>query len=290
MRVSVIIPSLNSPILDEVLAAILAQEGYADVGEILVVGKDEPGLIGHAPNVRLIDTGRPVNPAVARNIGIAESSAPLLIFLDSDCIPQPGWLRAHQAAHAAGYPVVGGGVLPRGENYWSLGYNLGMFQEYLTTRPTAERAILPTLNLSVERRAIAAAGPLDESLPRSQDMEWTARMAVAGFQPCFWPGAAVEHRHNRRTMRAVWDDCARSGYYSRQVRLRHGKLLQTPALLRHPSLMRLLSPAIAAVTTARIVAGQPVLLRRFPAALPAVFLTKLAWAWGAGARNEVRLG
>ena len=282
MRVSVIIPSLNSPILDDVLAAVSSQAGAADVAEILVVGKDEAGLLVPDGRTRLIDTGRPVNPAVARNRGIRESSAPLLIFLDSDCIPQSGWLRAHQAAHVAGHPVAGGSVLPAGSNYWSRGYNLGMFQAYLPTRPAGPRTILPTLNLSVERRVIEKIGELDETLPRSQDMEWTARMGQAGFQPCFWPDAPVEHRHNRNTLRAVWADCARSGYYSRQVRLRHGDLLNTPALLRRPRLLRLVSPAVAAAATARLLVEQPVVLRHHPADLPAIYLTKLAWAWGAG--------
>lgn len=282
MRVSVIIPSLNSPLLDKVVAAVLSQAGAEELAEILVVGKDEPGLVPAGTIARLIDTGRPVNPAVARNRGIREASAPLLIFLDSDCIPQPGWLRAHQAAHAAGHPVAGGSLLAAGLNYWSLGYNLGMFQEYLPTRPAGPRAILPTLNLSVERQAIEAVGGLDETLPRSQDMEWTARMRQAGFQPYFWPDAAIDHRHNRDTLRAMWDDCARSGYYSRQVRLRHSELLGTPALLRHPAFLRLLSPAIAAAATARIAIQQPAVLRRHFGSLPAIYLTKLAWAWGAG--------
>ena len=286
MRVSVIIPSLNSPVLDEVLAAVRSQEGIGDVDEILVVGRDEPGLITAGSGARLIDTGRPVNSAVARNRGIAESSAPLLLFLDSDCIPLPGWLRAHQAAHAAGHAVVGGSVPPTGRTYWSRGYNLGMFQEYLPSRPAGPRAILPTLNLSVERRVIEAVGSLDDTVARSHDMEWTARMGAAGFQPFFWPDAAVEHRHNRDTFRAVWNDCARSGYYSRQVRLAHSHLLGTPGILRRPSLLRLLSPAIAAFSTARIIAGHPAILRRHLSGLPAIYLTKLAWAWGAGGKSE----
>ena len=286
MRVSVIIPSLNSPVLDKVLTAIDTQEGTEDISEILVVGKDGHGLISEHSKAQLLDTGQPVNPAIARNMGIRASSSSLLLFLDSDCIPQPGWLRAHQAAHAARHPVVGGSVLPGGENYWSLGYNLGMFQEYLATRPPAPRAILPTLNLSIERRVIDAAGELDERLPRSQDMEWTARMHKAGFQPYFWPDAVVDHRHNRTTLRAVWDDCARSGYFSRQVRLKHRELLHTPALLRYPVLLRLISPIVAAMATFRAIWGQGVLLRRYPETLPAIYLTKLAWAWGASSQQE----
>jgi len=284
MDTDIIIPNLNSPILDQVLDAVTAQEGIDTVRDLLIVGRDEPGLSKSSQRARLLDTSHPVNPAVARNLGIRHTSSPLLIFLDSDCIPQPGWLLAHQTAHRSGHAVVSGGVLPEGDGYWGLGYNLGMFNEYLTTGQAESRAILPTLNLSIERRVIDQVGLLGEHLPRSQDMEWTARMSEAGFQPFFWPAAAIDHRHNRTTARRVWQDCARSGYYSRKVRLQHGSLLDTPALLRHPSLLRILSPAIAAWATARIIARQPGILRRFPAHLPAIYITKLAWSWGAGMR------
>ncbi len=286
MDTSVIIPNLNSPILDQVLAAVLAQDGAEHVGEIWVVGQDAPGLSAGFERTHMLDPGERLNPPAARNLGIRCSAAPLLIFLDSDCIPQPGWLRAHLAAHAEGHAVTGGGVLPSGENYWSLAYNLGMFHEYLTTKPDnrrdGRRDILPTLNLSVERQVIERAGLFDESLPRAEDLEWSARARAAGFPLHFCAAAAVEHRHRRTTARAVWADCAGSGYYSRLVRLRHPKLLDAPGLLRQPGLVRLLSPAIAAWGAARAVARQPALLR-YPAQLPAIYLTKLAWSWGAGA-------
>ncbi len=37
---------------------------------------------------------RPVNggPAAARNTGLAAADTPLVGFLDSDCVPEPGWL------------------------------------------------------------------------------------------------------------------------------------------------------------------------------------------------------
>lgn len=283
MRAAIVIPSLNSPVLDRVLSAVAGQSGLESVEEVLVVGRDEAGLIGERPGVRLLDTGRPVNPAVARNLGVRDTNAPLLLFLDSDCIPQPGWLQAHQEAHARGHRVVGGGVVPDGSNYWSLSYNLGMFNEYLNTLPAGARSFLPTLNLSVEREVIEQAGPLDETLPRSQDMEWTARMHEAGYRPYFHPAAAVRHLHNRTTLKTVWEDSARSGRYARAVRWQHRDLLRTPALLQHPELVRLLSPLIAGWTTLRIVGRQPGVFLRRPETIPAVYLTKIAWCWGAGA-------
>ncbi|MBP7592750.1 MAG: glycosyltransferase [Chloroflexi bacterium] len=283
--VSIIIPSLNSPLIDQVVAALVGQAQAEVIREIVVVGKDEAGLLPVGGRVRLVDTGQPVPPGTARNLGIRAATADLLIFLDSDCLPQPGWLAAHLAAHRAGHAVVGGGVLPDGENYWALSYNLTMFHEYFSTAPADKRPLLPTLNLSVERQVIDAVGLLNEALPRSQDLDWTTRMNQAGFQPYFWPEAAIQHRHNRTTAGKVWQDCARSGHFARQARLAHRETLDTPLWLRWRWLVLLLSPLIAAAVTGKIVGTRPFILRRHAAAIPAIYLSKIAWCWGASRRE-----
>ena len=280
--ISVIIPSLNSPILDRVIEAILDQDLASAVSEVVVVGKDDAGLLPEAAGVRLVDTGGPVDASTARNLGIEATSGDLLIFLDSDCVPQPEWLKWHIAAHEAGHPVVGGGVLPAGSDYWHLTYNLSMFHEVFSTAPARTRPFLPTLNLSVERVVIDAVGGLDESLKYSHDLDWTTRMRSAGFQPWFCPQAAVEHVHNRHSMRQVWDDCAINGHYARQVRVAHAEELGTPFLFRSPRLIRLLSPFIALGVTARIVGKRSETMLGHLSTIPAVFVTKIAWCWGAG--------
>ncbi len=149
LRTSIIIPSLNSPIIDRVVEAVAAQDGYGEQDEIIVVGRDEAGLLGERTAAYLIDTGQPVDASSARNRGIEAAQGDLLIFLDSDCLPQVGWLAAHRAAHAKGHEVVGGGVLPDGHNYWHLTYNLTMFHEVFSTAPAGTRPFMPTLNLSL---------------------------------------------------------------------------------------------------------------------------------------------
>ncbi len=280
--ISVIIPSLNSPVIDRVIDAMRGQDMASVIDEVIVVGKDDAGLIPEAPGVRLIDTGRPVDASTARNLGIEATTGDLLIFLDSDCIPRPEWLKWHIAAHEAGHPVVGGGVLPAGAGYWHLTYNLSMFHEVFSTAPARSRPFLPTLNLSVERRVIDIVGGLDERLKYSHDLDWTTRMRRAGFVPWFCPRAAVEHVHSRHTLRQVWDDCAINGYYARQVRVEYGVEMGTPALFRYPWLVRLLSPFIALGVTARIVSTRPATMLEHISTIPAVFLTKVAWCWGAG--------
>ncbi|HSM55484.1 MAG TPA: glycosyltransferase [Candidatus Sulfomarinibacteraceae bacterium] len=288
-NVAVIIPNLNSPLIDRVVAAVRGQK-VAETGanvpiEVIVVGRDQPGLVPEAENVRFIDTEQPVLAAVARNRGVAATDADLLIFLDSDCLPTEEWLAAHLAAHEAGHQVVSGGIVPAGHNYWHLTYNLTLFHELLDTNPPGPRDFLATLNLSVERTVIERVGGMDETVNRVEDVEWTTRMRGAGFQPYFWPAASVWHDHSRTDFRRVWRDCASSGYHMRPVRLRHDDLLLGPSVLRYPRLVLALSPLVALGVTARIIWKRPAVIRRFWYTLPGLYLTKIAWCWGAS-RSE----
>ncbi len=286
VSIAIIIPSLNSPMIDRVLASVENQCGDDILAEILVVGKDDMKLIPPGSRARLIDTGQPVYPGAARNIGIEASNADLLIFLDSDCLPQPGWLIEHIAGHKAGHAVISGGVLPAGDNYWQLSYNLAMFHDYLSTNDPGYRQFLPTLNLSIERRILDRVGLMDENLRRGQDIEWTTRMRRNGFPSYFWPQASVYHDHRRSTMADVWLDCARSGYYSRQIRLRHQDILVAPFLLRFRGLILFLGPFIAVVTTVRIILQRLSIFGRNLETIPALFMAKLAWTWGASRNTE----
>jgi GT2 family glycosyltransferase len=267
--------------VDRVVEAAASQEGYGERDEIIVVGKDDHGLLAHGSAAQLIDTGQPVDASTARNLGIEAAQGDLLIFLDSDCLPQAGWLAEHRAAHAAGHEVVGGGVLADGDNYWHLTYNLTMFHEVFSTAPGGNRPFLPTLNLSVERQVIEQVGGLDVSLAYSHDVDWTTRMREGGYFPFFWPAAMVRHQHGRDTLRLVWQDCAINGRYARQVRVRHQATLNTPFFLRKKALTLLLSPLIAAAVTVRIISRRPAIMLRHVATWPAIYLTKIAWCWGA---------
>lgn len=283
---AVIIPSLNSPIIDQVIATVQAQEKLTAPPEIIVVGIDEAGLIPTGNGVRFIDTGQPLLAAAARNVGLQATEAPLLVFLDSDCLPTRTWLAEHIAAHRAGHRVVSGSVIPDDHNYWRLTYNLTLFHEILHTNREGPRDFLATLNLSVARSVIEEVGPMDATINRVEDVDWTTRMRRRGITPYFWPAASVVHMHNRTRLARVWRDCALSGYHMRSLRLEHNDLLQAPRLLRYPRLVLALSPLIAAWATGRILWRRPHIARRFWQTLPALYLTKIAWCWGASRSVE----
>ena len=220
------------------------------------------------------------------SLGVARARGEIIVFTDADCVPEPGWLAAHLARQAAGETVVGGSVRYDSDNYWSLSDNLSMFHECDPGLPAGPRDYLPTLNLSVTREAFEAAGPMDPDLPRGEDLDWTIRAAARGHRPFFEPAAGLWHRPTRTDARAMWDHWYQSGRWMPGVRRRHAGVLDAPAWLRYPELVLLLTPAIASIATARLYGpGKPG--RRHWRTLPAVFVTKLAWALGACRPIEV---
>lgn len=279
MRVAVIIPSLNAPTLGRALDALAAQT--VTPHEIIVVGRDEAGILRNRDGVRFIDTGAPVCAARARNLGIAAATGDLMLFLDADCVPRPDWLARHVMRHESGETVVGGAVSLEGSNYWAQSDNVSMFHEFIPQRPPGPRFLLPTLNLSVRRAVFEAVGGMDESFPgaAAEDADWTIRMRRAGYQLYFDPSAVVAHA----PARTAWSDVVRHwrnlGYNAVRVRLRYTEEFGTPRGARSAWWWRLLSPLIAAKVTAGIYAERA--LRAYWPSLPVVYATKIIYCFGA---------
>ncbi len=300
MRASVIIPSLNAPTLSRALQAIAAGTELPD--EIIVVGRDEAGALKAFPPssesgptrvpppsgrglgggiVRFIDTGAPVCAARARNLGLAAATGELLLLLDADCIPHPGWLAAHRARHVAGEQVVGGAVALAGSNYWAQSDNVSMFHEFIPQRPAGARVLLPTLNLSLRREVFAAVGGMDESFPgaAAEDADWTIRLRRAGYRLWFDPAAVVAHSPARTTRADVARHWRNLGHNAVRVRLRYPEEFGTPAGARRAAWWRLLSPLIATRITAGVYAKRA--LWRYWPSLPVVYASKVLYCCGA---------
>ena len=71
-----------------------------------------------------------------------------------------------------------------------------------------------------------------------------------------------------------------------QIRMRHRDVLAAPVILRSGVLLIVLAPLVALLNTTRIFVRDRALWK-YLHVFPAVYLTKLAWCWGA-ARPRTR--
>ena len=285
-QVSIIIPNLNSKMIDETLQSLLAQTALGRIAEIIVVGLDEPGLVYEHNFVCFVDTKQPVTAPVARNIGIRLALGKYLAFIDSDCVADRRWLENLLQAQEAGHPVTGGSISFSTTPYWQLCYNLTMFHDFVCSASLGDRKNMGTLNLCVARDVVEHVGLMDERLARGQDTEWTLRMRRHGYRLHFVADAVVQHCPEVPSLTKILKLWHRSGQFNAWVRNHYKELISPPPFYKYPLLLVLSSPLIGFAVTMRIFMRNPHLLR-YIHTFPVVFLSKIAWCFGASRRIEL---
>ncbi len=201
--VSVIVPCFNGAetvgrLVDALLRQdypaelIFVDDGSADgtAARIRERGGEGVRMIAHASN-----RGR----AAARNTGIAAASGEVLLFLDMDMEPEPGFVRAHAEIHrrpgvigAVSRPVLEG--LDPDDPY----------HQYLRTRRGAA-GVGPGKPLpfryfiigytSVRAEAVRAVGGFDERFTYGEDIDFAYRLARAYPGGLFYCERAVVRHH-----------------------------------------------------------------------------------------------
>lgn len=139
-------------------------------------------------------------PAAARNRGVQETRAPLVVFLDDDVIPDTGWLAAHVEAQAGEENLVTiGPLLPPTDtrlSVWADWEERALCRQYdamLAGRFHATYRQFYTGNAAVRRRHLLAAGGFDARFQRAEDVELALRLAQRGLRFAFLPEARAQH-------------------------------------------------------------------------------------------------
>lgn len=198
--ISVIIPHLDD---EAALARCLASldtcrraPGTPPV-EIVVVDNGSRHLphrvCAAVPGVRLATEPVP-GPGPARNLGARLARAPVLAFIDADCMAAPGWLTAI-AAHFArpdSAPVIGGGI------------GIAMTDPARPSATEAHEAVFgyrqrlyierdgyaATCNMAVHRTVFEAIGPF-AGIGVAEDADWGRRATARGYRIAYLPGMRV---------------------------------------------------------------------------------------------------
>lgn len=283
--VSVIIPNLHSPIINQTIDSLLKQDASIPF-EIIVVGQDKFGLVAKYADdhVRFIETEDPTPPSIARNIGADAARGDYLVFTDADCVVDAHFLDEHLAANAGNARrVVGGAVsLKYDRDFWILSDNISTFHENLATTKAGTREILPSLNLSLPHIFWDELGGFDPSFPAAagEDADFSFRAKALGAELLFSPQAIIYHRHQRGSLQSILQHAYTFGKYSLKF---NRKYVKQEFFSQNPWALVLFSPALAYGVICRIVFKE-LLPLRFWHTLPVVFLAKIAWCFGARKR------
>ncbi len=286
MKLSVIIPNLNTPVIDKTINSLIAQSLNPDCFEIIVVGKDDFNVMTPNSRIQFDVTERPYSPAEARNRGVRQASGDFIVFLDADCICPPDWLAIlYKLIENRDFDMIGGGVCTPRNNYWTLADNLSMFHEFMVWQPACYRSTFPSLNLSIRRSAFNSVRGFDESypVPSGEDFELTERLTRAGYQGWFEPSFWIYHEPPRHSLSHLLRHGFFQGKYSTKIRYpnRPGSF---PAWLRSPWVLRFFSLIIALIGTIKIFA-QPHHWK-FLLTFPGIFASKVAWCFGAATKPD----
>lgn len=199
-RVSIVIPHFQMPeALRHCLTSVLSQNLDRGRFEVIVVdnaSREFPhGVAADFPGVTFLREGTP-GPGLARNTGAAAAAAPVLLFIDADCVAHPGWVQA--AADAVevdvAHRIVGGdvrvgratpGVITALEAYESVfAYQQ---KSYIETKYFSG-----TGNLAVGRAVYDAVGPF-AGIDVAEDRDWGRRASALGFRIVYEPRMVISH-------------------------------------------------------------------------------------------------
>ena len=206
--VTVIIPVRDrTAMLERCLAAlgaaypvVVVDDGSADPRSVAAV------VARHGATLRRRESSG--GPAAARNTGLVAVRTDLVAFLDSDCVPPPGWIEA-LAAHLAD-PLVCAAAprvdtpspaawRPAAARYAAACGSLDLGSRPARVAPGSRVSYVPTAALLVRRAALDRATAqrerevFDPALRYGEDVDLVWRLHDAGWRIRYEPAVEVPH-------------------------------------------------------------------------------------------------
>jgi GT2 family glycosyltransferase len=137
-------------------------------------------------------------PAAARNTGMGESSAELILNTDDDCKPESGWVRAmiHFFQTHPDYSGAGGEIVRMRDSIISFYIDsTGCMKQ---SGAPDDLRFLVTANTGFRRAALESINGFNERIPIAggEDYELAYRFRKKGYKMALVPDAVVRHAHH----------------------------------------------------------------------------------------------
>jgi len=242
---SLVIPTHNRrESLRTVLEALARQTTPAEEYEVLVIcdgctdGSAQMCQERSVPyRLRVLEQTPNQGPAAARNRGVREAEAPIILFIDDDVVPEPTLLAEHLLLHAEDERAVVIGTLlaPPGFrlNPWTQWEESMLRKQYADMaagkwEPTPRQFY--TGNASVRREAVLAAGGFDPQFRRAEDVELAYRFRDQKLRFYFNPAAQGWH-HALRSLHA-WLNIPTAYGWADVAMYRSGRLMTLQSMAK----------------------------------------------------------
>jgi GT2 family glycosyltransferase len=207
--VSVVMPFSGSDADARRALAALGRIRLAPGDELVLADNTRRGLMSAAAgsssvSVRVVPTGAEHSSYHTRNCGAREARGEWLLFIDSDCLPEPDiveqyFVRAPRPNEGALAGEIDGDPRQR-----SLTARYTVTRGYMRQAHLvhdSDRPYAITANLLVRRAAWDSVGGFLEGVRSGGDTDFCWRLQAAGWRLGYRPAARVMHR-NRESLRA----------------------------------------------------------------------------------------
>lgn len=220
---------------------------YPDYEVIVVDGGSEDQTVAVAKDrgVKVIQT-KDSTPGQGRNVGIVNSSYPVVAFIDGDCyVERKDWLKnGVDLVRQGDIGGVGGPVTPFSEAPYMSKALMGVLSTFFANAGSAQFAryeeqreveSISSCNAVYRREAIEKAGLFAEDLRFCEDADLNYRIRTLGYRLVYSPEMTVEHD---------WKVYSFSSLFHYMFRYGAGRAV---AVKKHPYLFSLLNavPSIA---------------------------------------------
>jgi glycosyltransferase involved in cell wall biosynthesis len=253
--VSVVVPAYNAAhTLGVCLSALSSQDYPAGLYEVIVVDDGSSDSTRETIKGFRVRYARQENrgPATARNRGAAMASGEILLFTDSDCVPDQGWMREMVAPFGDPEVMAVKGAYRTEQRSVVARFSQIEFEERFEMLKRASSIdMVDTYSAGFRKKAFDGMKGFDTSFPaaNNEDTELSYRMSMAGFRMVFNPRAVVRHLNHPATVARYSRLKFWRGYWRIAVYRRYpGKMLKdtyTPQTLKLQTLCVYLGAALA---------------------------------------------
>lgn len=202
MKFSVIIPAYNAETtIENCIHALLSQSVERSLYEIIVVDDGSKDRTADILRTFPVDYHFQENqgPAAARNKGAQLSKGEIILFTDSDCVPDRFWLERMTAPFSEN-PGISGvkGAYKSRQSSLTARFAQAEFEDRFTLLKKSDYIdMVDTYSAAFKREVFINAGGFDPSFPvaNNEDTELSYRLVSQGHLMVFNPEAFVYHTH-----------------------------------------------------------------------------------------------